>query len=104
MPPKIGIPADVVEIDSSDDEEDVSSSATRAKPPQSRPKVDASTNKTTPQSRPQVRQQQRQQSAAATTASVPTNEAMECRSFWKAGAYAASPTTRVAPGQGVIPL
>lgn len=85
MPSKNENPQDVVELTSSDDEDNVAAGATR-------PQVNAPASKATTK--------QNVQSAAAIASSPPVNEAPESRSFWKAGTYAANITIKSTPVQG----
>ncbi|XP_006425570.2 protein MICRORCHIDIA 2 isoform X3 [Citrus clementina] len=89
MPSKNENPQDVVELTSSDDEDNVAAGATR-------PQVNAPASKATTQ------QNVPRQSAAAIASSPPVNEAPESRSFWKAGTYAANITIKSTPVQGSL--
>ncbi|KAH9711175.1 protein MICRORCHIDIA 2 [Citrus sinensis] len=82
-------PQNVVELTSSDDEDNVAAGATR-------PQVNAPASKATTQ------QNVPRQSAAAIASSPPVNEAPESRSFWKAGTYAANITIKSTPVQGSL--
>ncbi|EEF28730.1 zinc finger protein, putative [Ricinus communis] len=85
MPPKLGRqPIDVVEIDSSSDDEDgVTVAAT----------TDIKSN-TKPQPQPRFQPQ--------TQTQAPNHRGLECRSFWKAGAYDVGSTPRMATTQGQL--
>ncbi|XP_044469189.1 protein MICRORCHIDIA 2-like isoform X2 [Mangifera indica] len=88
MQPKIEKPDVVVEIASSDDDEDG-------------PHVNPTSNKTTPQTQcvPLIQQLQKPQGVSSITCTppLPVRDAFESRSFWKAGAFAVGPTTLLAP-------
>ncbi|GAV72195.1 HATPase_c_3 domain-containing protein [Cephalotus follicularis] len=80
MPPKIEKRSNVVVLDSSDDEDD----GVRVKAPSNQ-------NMPPPP-----------QSSTTVTPSIPPNETLESRSFWKAGAYAVGPTSRTLPAHGSL--
>lgn len=91
-------PITVVEIDNSDDEDGVAVVATNNKSSSSSSNLKTQSQ---PQSRPlPLQQQQHQQSSIATAPPVSAYQALECRSFWKAGACDAGLTARKAPAEG----
>ena len=89
MPPKlVKQPVNVVEIDSgSDDEEDGVT-------------VVSTTNKSSSSNR----KPQPQPQPPKPTPAPPNHQTLECRSFWKAGAYSVGPTSGIATTQGHITM
>jgi len=106
MPPKVEKqqPMNVVEIASSDDEVDIG-------PPPGMPRKTTPSSSKSRRQQPQKQQQQKQQqqqqqqqqdsSSEAIAAPVPAYQSLDCRSFWKAGAYDVGPIASKAPAQGL---
>ncbi|KAJ6929902.1 hypothetical protein NC652_013690 [Populus alba x Populus x berolinensis] len=99
MPPKVEKqqPMNVVEIASSDDEVDIG-------PPPGMPRKTTPSSSKSRRQQPQKQQQQKQQdsSSEAIAAPVPAYQSLDCRSFWKAGAYDVGPIASKAPAQGQL--
>jgi len=95
MPPKVEKqqPMNVVEIASSDDEVDIG-------PPPGMPRKTTPSSSKSRRQQPQ-KQQQQDSSSEAIAAPVPAYQSLDCRSFWKAGAYDVGPIASKAPAQGL---
>ncbi|XP_021603097.1 protein MICRORCHIDIA 2 isoform X2 [Manihot esculenta] len=96
QPPNRGQqPINVVEIDSSDDEEEGATVVAPSK------RSSSSDTKPKPKAQPQ-QNQNRSPEAIGLTQPTPNLQTLECRSFWKAGACVVGPTARTAPPPGEL--